>query len=42
MIEMDSVVVLVGWAVLGIVLMLPLILITWMGLYDEIKRRWGK
>lgn len=40
--EIDPAVVMVVWAALGLVLMVPLILVTWLAAYDDLKKRWGK
>lgn len=30
------------WAAFALVLMLPLVLVTWLSAYDDLKKRWGK
>ena len=30
------------WAALAAVMMIPLVILAWLLLYDELKRRWGK
>ena len=37
-----DVIMVTAWATLGVAMMLPLVVMSWLEFYDKFKKRWGK